>query len=88
MGFASALIVMNVFSPIFDSICENVLHVLRHKDAVIASFIKKRPEEKAEPVLSETSEEKSAETETAEEVISVSEISEETEEPSGEEAAV
>ena len=88
MGFASALIVMNVFSPIFDSICENVLHVLRHKDAVIASFIKKRPEEKAEPVLSETSEEKSAETETAEEIISGSEISEETEEPSGEEAAV
>ena len=88
MGFASALIVMNVFSPIFDSICENVLHVLRHKDAVIASFIKKRPEEKAEPVLSETSEEKSAETETAEEIISESEISEETEEPSGEEAAV
>lgn len=38
IGFASALIVMNVFSPVFDEICENVLHVYRHKEAVAASI--------------------------------------------------
>ncbi len=35
MGFASALIVMNVFSPMFDGICEEILHVYRHKDTLI-----------------------------------------------------
>lgn len=41
MGFASALIIMNVFSPIFDAICENVLHVYRHKEVFAASVKKK-----------------------------------------------
>lgn len=55
MGFASALIVMNVFSPIFDGICENVLYVYRHKTAFFASFkkkpaVEKKPEKK-EPVV-------------------------------------
>lgn len=96
MGFASALIVMNVFSPIFDSLCENVLHVYRHKDSIIASFRKKSSEEKAEPVLPEPNEE--TETEIPEETLSEdgnpeeteeeTEASEKAEEPSGEEAAV
>ena len=38
MGFASALIVMNVFSPIYDTICESVLHVSRHKESFVASI--------------------------------------------------
>ena len=45
MGFASALIVMNVFSPIFDAICESVLHIYRHKGAILASFKKETPAE-------------------------------------------
>ena len=38
IGFASALIVMNVFSPVFDTVCENILHAFRHKDSIIATF--------------------------------------------------
>ena len=38
MGFASALIVMNVFSPIFDTICEEVLHAYRHKESLFAKI--------------------------------------------------
>ena len=52
MGFASALIIMNVFSPIFDGMCEEVLHIYRHKDALIKFFKAKKesaPAEKAEP---------------------------------------
>lgn len=61
MGFASALIVMNVFSPIFDAVCENVLHVYRHKEALLDSFKKK----KEEPEVS-VFEEKTASEETTE----------------------
>lgn len=61
IGFASALIVMNVFSPIFDEICESVLHVYRHRDAVegslktdIKNFIaKKKAEKKSSAEISE-----------------------------------
>ena len=38
MGFASALILMNVFSPIFDAVCEDFLHVYRHKGELFASL--------------------------------------------------
>ena len=53
IGFASALILMNVFSPVFDEICEEVLHVLRHKDSVFEGFKKDffRKKTKEEPVL-------------------------------------
>lgn len=34
MGFANALILMNVFSPMFDSLCESFLHVYRHKEDI------------------------------------------------------
>ena len=49
MGFASALIVMNVFSPLFDSVCENVLHVFRHKDTIVLSFKNDFKKKKDEP---------------------------------------
>ncbi len=39
MGFASALIVMNVFSPIFDAICESFFHVYRHREKAFESLI-------------------------------------------------
>ncbi len=48
MGFANALILMNVFSPVFDEICEGLLHVYRHKDTVVSSFIKEKAAEKTE----------------------------------------
>ena len=51
MGFASALILMNVFSPLFDDACEGILRVYRHRDSVIRSFraeIERRKAEKAE----------------------------------------
>ncbi len=54
MGFASALILMNVFSPIFDAICESVLHVIRHKESISASLkaeMKRKKEEKEKPVV-------------------------------------
>ena len=38
MGFASALIVMNVFSPIFDTVCEKVLHAYRHRKSLFAKI--------------------------------------------------
>ncbi|MBQ6878542.1 MAG: RnfABCDGE type electron transport complex subunit D [Oscillospiraceae bacterium] len=65
MGFASALIVMNVFSPIFDAVCENVLHVYRHKEALLDSF-KKKKEEPEVSVFEEKTEEKTASEETTE----------------------
>ena len=81
MGFASALIVMNVFSPVFDEICESVLHVLRHGESIFASFKadkkQKNEEAKTEPeVLPE---------EKAEEITEVSEVSEEEEQEKTEE---
>ena len=111
MGFASALIVMNVFSPIFDALCENVLHIYRHKGDLFESFVKKQPAEEtkpekkepvvrviektAEPALETGPEEISAE-EPEEEIpeeessdgAEISEETEKTEEPSGEEAVV
>lgn len=56
MGFASALIVMNVFSPIYDAICENVLHVSRHKETFVASIkeetkLRKNKKEEEKPVI-------------------------------------
>ena len=85
IGFASALIVMNVFSPIFDEICESVLHVYRHRDAVegslktdIKNFIaKKKAEKKSSAEISEVliAEEVSEETQE----IDLSEASEENE---------
>lgn len=56
MGFASALILMNVFSPLFDEGCESVLHVYRHRDSLIRSFkadIDRRKAEKTEKTESE-----------------------------------
>ncbi|MBQ5896873.1 MAG: RnfABCDGE type electron transport complex subunit D, partial [Oscillospiraceae bacterium] len=53
MGFASALILMNVFSPIFDSVCENVLHVLRHTDNISASIKAEIAAKKAAKTVSE-----------------------------------
>ena len=43
-GFVFALIIMNVFAPMFDSICEEFLHIWRHKEIVIASMKKKKEE--------------------------------------------
>ncbi|MBQ5322936.1 MAG: RnfABCDGE type electron transport complex subunit D [Oscillospiraceae bacterium] len=56
MGFASALIVMNVFSPIYDAICESVLHVSRHKETFVASIkeetkLRKNKKEEEKPVI-------------------------------------
>ena len=114
MGFASALIVMNVFSPIFDAICESVLHIYRHKGAILASFKKENPaetkpaevpteavpEEKEIPAEETSSEEEvteeepaleidlSEEAEPSAETGEEEELSEENEEPSGEEETV
>ena len=88
MGFASALILMNVFSPIFDSVCENVLHVLRHTDDISASIKAEIAAKKAEKTVSEpvvrpvkkTEEPKEAEAvEVSEEIVEIEaiEVSEE-----------
>lgn len=61
MGFASALIVMNVFSPLFDSVCENVLHVFRHKDTLVLSFKNDFKKKKDEPKPVMTVDEKAEE---------------------------
>ena len=47
MGFASALIIMNAFSPLFDGVCEEFLYVYRHKDSLVKSFMAKKEAEKA-----------------------------------------
>lgn len=83
MGFASALILMNVFSPIFDSVCENVLHVLRHTDNISASIkaeiaAKKAAKTVSEPVVrpvkkTEEPEETEA-VEVSEEIVEIEEI--------------
>ncbi len=41
-GFVYALIVMNVFAPLFDKICESFLHIYRHKDQVIEAYRNKK----------------------------------------------
>ena len=46
MGFANALILMNVFSPVFDEICEEVLHLYRHKEVIIPALNKEKAESK------------------------------------------
>ena len=83
MGFASALILMNVFSPIFDSVCENVLHVVRHTDDISASLkaeiaAKKAKKTVSEPVVrpvKKTEEPKEAEAvEVSEEIVEIEEI--------------
>ncbi len=83
MGFASALILMNVFSPIFDSVCENVLHVIRHTDDISASLkaeiaAKKAKKTVSEPVVrpvKKTEEPKEAEAvEVSEEIVEIEEI--------------
>lgn len=79
MGFASALIVMNVFSPIYDAICENVLHVSRHKESFAALIkeetkLRKNKKEEEKPVIRVI--EKAEETEELPE-IKTEEISEE-----------
>ncbi len=52
MGFASALILMNVFSSFYDQICESVLHVYRHKDSLIKAYkLKKEKTEEKEEAL-------------------------------------
>ena len=94
IGFASALIVMNVFSPIFDGICENVLHVLRHKDSIVASFeldlknilSKKEKEEQKEEVYEKQEEQPETEETVSEEEIVEVDLSKEEEEPEEEEA--
>ena len=94
IGFASALIVMNVFSPIFDGICENVLHVLRHKDSIVASFeldlknilSKKEKEEQKEEVSEKQEEQPEPEETVSEEEIVEVDLSKEEEEPEEEEA--
>lgn len=93
IGFASALIVMNVFSPIFDGICENVLHVLRHKDSIVASFeldlknilSKKEKEEQKEEVSEKQEEQPETEETVSEEEIVEVDLSKEEEEPEEEE---
>lgn len=37
-GFVYALIIMNVFTPIFDTVCENALHLYRNKDKLKESI--------------------------------------------------
>lgn len=37
-GFMFALIIMNVFSPLYDRLCENALHLYRHRDQLERSF--------------------------------------------------
>ena len=93
-GLASALSDMNVFSPIFDGICENVLHVLRHKDSIVASFeldlknilSKKEKEEQKEEVSEKQEEQPETEETVSEEEIVEVDLSKEEEEPEEEEA--
>ena len=39
-GFVYALIILNVFTPVFDTVCENVLHLYRNKDRLKDSIEK------------------------------------------------
>ncbi len=93
IGFASALIVMNVFSPVYDEICESVLHVYRHKGTLLESFkadakhfIAKKEEEKpVEEISAEEIIEVSIEKDSAETVSEKNEIPEEAEDEQTEE---
>lgn len=52
--FVYALIIMNVFAPIFDLICENVLHIYRNRaklEAAVEGDIKKISFKRPEPVV-------------------------------------
>ncbi len=73
MGFASALIIMNVVSPLFDEIFESILHVVRHEKDIMASFKREAEKKKAlkakeEPVV-RVIEKKEEEPASVEEVI-------------------
>ncbi len=57
MGFASALILMNVLSPLFDEICESFLHVYRHKDSLMKAYKLKKESEKTEKIKDNEKEE-------------------------------
>lgn len=46
LGFANALIVMNVFSPIFDTISENIYRLYRHKEKMFSSLAVKSKDTK------------------------------------------
>ncbi len=53
-GFVYALIIMNVFTPVFDTVCENVLHLYRNKEKLkesIESDIKKAAQKPAPAVV-------------------------------------
>ncbi|MBR5872182.1 MAG: RnfABCDGE type electron transport complex subunit D [Oscillospiraceae bacterium] len=54
MGLCSALIVMNVFSPVYDGLCEELLRVYRHKESFASAFKKKK--EAKEPEKTEDKE--------------------------------
>lgn len=41
-GFVFALIIMNVFTPVFDAVCENFLHIYRHRDILFADLDRDR----------------------------------------------
>ena len=90
MGFASALIVMNVFSPIFDAVCENILHVFRHRNAIAISFMKdikklSAKKEKEQPAVN-TAENKKENENASEEEITEVDLTSENEENGKEEA--
>ena len=46
-GFAYSVIIMNVFSPLFDDVCEDMLHLYRHRDKILASMRRKKQAETA-----------------------------------------
>lgn len=41
-GFVFALIILNVFAPVFDMICEDFLHIYRHRDILFADLDRDR----------------------------------------------
>ena len=53
-GFVYAIIIMNVFTPVFDTVCENALHLYRNKEKLkesIESDIKKAAQKPAPAVV-------------------------------------
>lgn len=90
IGFASALIVMNVFSPVFDTVCENILHAFRHKDSIIATFksdkVRKKLSDNQDIKAEEIKEEPVSEDEQEENAEVIEEIDLSEKEESGEEA--
>lgn len=83
MGFANALILMNVFSPVFDGICENILHVYRHKNEIVKSFKDEKERREAKKSLEKPvvrvlkkEEKEASEATVPEEAFSVSEAEE------------